>query len=57
MSSQGSPHNGQADDRFSELSAILLGPERDRLRELQQRLDDPENRARDVAQVLVEALV
>lgn len=47
---------GPADDRFAELSEILLGPERADLRDLQERLDNPEARAQDVSAVLVEAI-
>lgn len=56
MSIQGSYREGPAEDRFSELSAILLGPERDLLRELRHRLEDPDIRAKDVAVVLAEAV-
>jgi OOP family OmpA-OmpF porin len=42
---------------LDELSAILIGPERQRLDELQTRLDDPEARARDVADVLPHILL
>ncbi|MEM7166600.1 MAG: hypothetical protein AAF581_14125 [Planctomycetota bacterium] len=41
---------------LAELRGLLVGPEQERLTGIQQRLDDPELHARDVARVLAEAL-
>jgi len=51
-------HNGHGspEDRFSELSALLVGPERTQLADLQRRLDDPATRAQEVGAVLAEAM-
>jgi OOP family OmpA-OmpF porin len=46
---------GRAGDRFEELSALLFGPERERLRRLEERLEQV-TRAGDVADVLPEAV-
>ena len=51
-------HNGHGspEDRFNELSALLVGPERSQLADLQRRLDDPAARAQEVGAVLAEAM-
>jgi OOP family OmpA-OmpF porin len=46
---------GEGEDRFDELSALLFGPERDRLRRLEQRLNESA-RAEEVAAVIAEAI-
>jgi outer membrane protein OmpA-like peptidoglycan-associated protein len=50
--------NGQSagDDRFSELRALIVGPDLDDIRLLQERLDDPNIRAEEVGQVLADAV-
>jgi OOP family OmpA-OmpF porin len=42
--------------RFTELRALLVGPEQRQLRALQTRLEDPEAQARDVGRVLAAAV-
>lgn len=51
-------HYGQDgdSDEFSQLRILLVGPERAQLRKLQERLEDPDLRAKDVSQVLAEAI-
>jgi OOP family OmpA-OmpF porin len=46
---------GADDDRFDELSELLFGPERQRLRRLEQRLEEA-GRAESVADVVAEAI-
>ncbi|MCC6744322.1 MAG: OmpA family protein [Acidobacteria bacterium] len=45
-----------ATEPFNELRSILLAPEQERLRQLQERLDDPRHRAEDLSGVLPEAI-
>jgi OOP family OmpA-OmpF porin len=42
--------------RFSELRSLLIGPEQRQLHALQDRIDDPATRARDVSRVLATAV-
>jgi OOP family OmpA-OmpF porin len=46
---------GEGEDRFDELSALLFGPERERLRRLEQRLEQSW-RAEELAAVIAEAI-
>ena len=46
---------GEVEDRFDELSALLFGPERERLRRLEQRLGQA-SRAEELAPVIAEAI-
>src|SRR5689334_1507287 len=48
--------HGGADDRFGELKAILVEPERSQLQDLKRRFDDSSGRAEDLAHVLPEAV-
>ena len=48
-------HTG-TDDRFAELKAILVEPERSQLADLQRRFDDSAGRAEDISRVLPEAV-
>jgi outer membrane protein OmpA-like peptidoglycan-associated protein len=51
-------HDRDADlEDLSALREVLVGPERERLSELEARLDDPELRARDVGDVLPHVLL
>ena len=43
-------------DRLNELRRVLFGAEQDRLRQLQHRLDDPHQHAREIGQVLPGAI-
>lgn len=43
-------------DRFQELTALLVGPEREAIRRLRQRLDDPAIHAEEVGSVLADAV-
>ena len=56
--SEAHPSNGHpaASDRFAELTALLVGPEREAIRRLRQRLDDPSIHAEEVGQVLADAV-
>ncbi len=44
------------DDRFPELRALIVGPELEDIRLLQQRLNDPNIRAEEVGHILAEAV-
>lgn len=48
-------HNGDGDQQMRLLRDLLIGPERERLDALADRLDDPDRLAQDVSKVLAEA--
>ncbi|MGE3166223.1 MAG: hypothetical protein AB7O52_15055 [Planctomycetota bacterium] len=53
------PHSPAADDEdlaLGELRALLLAPEQERIEQLRQRLDDPDQRARELAATLPDAV-
>lgn len=51
-----SPPGTEASSRFAELRSLLVGPEQRQLRALQARLDDPGTQAREVSEVLPQAV-
>jgi OOP family OmpA-OmpF porin len=53
------PSTGDSDaaTEFDELRSLIVGPEQRELRSLRARLDDPAQQARDVSQVLPEAVL
>jgi outer membrane protein OmpA-like peptidoglycan-associated protein len=51
------PTDSQPETEFDELRALIVGPEQRELRALVARLDDPGRQARDVSQVLPEAVL
>lgn len=44
--------NGSTSAEFAQLRDLIVGPEREQLAELQERVSDPERRARDLAEAL-----
>ena len=48
--------NGDPSAGYARLRELLLGPEQERLQELQRRLDDRELRTEDISQVVAEAI-
>lgn len=44
-------------DAFAELQALLVGPEREQLASIRERIDDPDARRREVADVLPQVLL
>ncbi|QNN25194.1 OmpA family protein [Planctomycetales bacterium ZRK34] len=48
-------HNGDGDQQMRLLRDLLIGPERERLDALAERLDDPDRLAQDVSRVIAEA--
>ncbi len=52
----GSQQEGTSPEDFAELREILVGPERETLRNLQARLDDPQSQTEIVSNVLADAI-
>ncbi len=52
----GADRPDSASEEFDELRSLLIGPELNQVRRLQQRLDDPVQYARDVSRVLPDAV-
>jgi OOP family OmpA-OmpF porin len=52
----GTSHRSNEEDKFSELQDIILGSEKEQLSRLQKRMEDPELRAKDVSDILPEAI-
>jgi outer membrane protein OmpA-like peptidoglycan-associated protein len=46
------PGNGSDASEYAQLRDLLVGPERDQIAEIQERLDNPEKRAADLAEAL-----
>jgi OOP family OmpA-OmpF porin len=44
--------NGSSSAEYAQLRDLIVGPEREQLAEIQERLNNPEKRARDLAEVL-----
>lgn len=51
-----SPHQPSAQDGLAELRSLLVGPEQTQLLKLRERLDDPQIHAREVSQILPDAI-
>ena len=49
--------NTRVKDEMSEIRRLLLNPERTQLKNLQERLDNPKLHARDISQILPEAIL
>lgn len=53
---RGAEEPAAAADELERVRGILLGPERDRLRDIEARLENPAERAKDVSEVLSQAV-